>query len=173
MLFRSDLGFSVKKDNYTIIFTNSCIRLSREIFTLAHEIGHILFHLKDGKSFIDDNMTINGRSTDEKEEEANYFAACLLMPFDQVNRFIDLEIEKIPGKGLSAMDIARIMSEFNVSFDMALNRLERLKFIDSEQRLCLDNEKIEKKVGNLLRSVGGNARLNLPKIGRASCRERV
>lgn len=158
----ADLGFSVKKDNDTIIFTNSCIRLSREIFTLAHEIGHILFHLKDGKSFIDDNMTINGRSTDEKEEEANYFAACLLMPFDQVNRFIDLEIEKIPGKGLSAMDIARIMSEFNVSFDMALNRLERLKFIDSEQRLCLDNEKIEKKVGNLLRSVGGNARLNLP-----------
>lgn len=105
----ADLGFSVKKDNDTIIFTNSCIRLSREIFTLAHEIGHILFHLKDGKSFIDDNMTINGRSTDEKEEEANYFAACLLMPFDQVNRFIDLEIEKIPGKGLSAMDIARIM----------------------------------------------------------------
>lgn len=105
-------------------------------------------------------MTINGRSTDEKEEEANYFAVCLLMPFDQVNRFIDLEIEKIPGKGLSARDIARIMSEFNVSFDMALNRLERLKFIDSEQRLCLDNEKIEKKVGNLLRSVGGNARLN-------------
>ena len=158
----ADLGFSLKKDNDTIIFTNSCIRLSREIFTLAHEIGHILFHLNDGKSFIDDNMTINGRSTDEKEEEANYFAVCLLMPFDQVNRFIDLEIEKIPGKGLSAMDIARIMSEFNVSFDMALNRLERLKFIDSEQRLCLDNEKIEKKVGNLLRSVGGNARLNLP-----------
>lgn len=72
----ADLGFSVKKDNDTIIFTNSCIRLSREIFTLAHEIGHILFHLKDGKSFIDDNMTINGRSTDEKEEEANYFAVC-------------------------------------------------------------------------------------------------
>ena len=45
----ADLGFSVKKDNDTIIFTNSCIRLSREIFTLAHEIGHILFHLKDGK----------------------------------------------------------------------------------------------------------------------------
>ena len=44
----ADLGFSVKKDNDTIIFTNSCIRLSREIFTLAHEIGHILFHLKDG-----------------------------------------------------------------------------------------------------------------------------
>ena len=158
----ADLGFSVKKDNDTIIFTNSCIRLSREIFTLAHEIGHILFHLKDGKSFIDDNMTINGRSTDEKEEEANYFAACLLMPFDHVGRFIDLGIQDFGEKGLSAMDIARIMSEFNVSFDMALNRLERLKFIDSEQRLCLDNEKIEKKVGNLLRSVGGNARLNLP-----------
>jgi hypothetical protein len=54
------------------------------------------------------------------------------------------------------------MSEFNVSFDMVLNRLESLAVIDSKQKLCLDNEKIEKKVGNLLRSVGGNARLNIP-----------
>jgi len=60
------------------------------------------------------------------------------------------------------MDIARIMSEFNVSFDMALNRLESLSVINQGQKLNLDNERIEKRVGNLLRSVGGNAKLNVP-----------
>jgi Zn-dependent peptidase ImmA (M78 family) len=158
----ANLGFTVKKDNDVVIFTNSCSRLSREIFTLAHEIGHVILHLDDENSFIDDNVTINWRSTDEKEQEANYFAACLLMPFDDVNRFIDLEIQNFQEKGLSAIDIARIMSEFNVSFDMALNRLESLDIIDSKQKLCLDNQKIQKKVANLLRSVGGNARLNVP-----------
>ena len=158
----ADLGFAVKKDNDIIIFTNSCSRLSREIFTLAHEIGHVILHLNDESSFIDDSITINGRNTDKKEQEANYFAACLLMPADDVGRFIDLGIQDFGEKGLSAMDIARIMSEFNVSFDMALNRLESLGIIDLKQKLCLDNERTMKKVGNLLRSVGGNAKLNEP-----------
>lgn len=158
----ADLGFAVKRDNDIVIFTNSCSRLSREIFTLAHEIGHIILHLEEDRSFIDDNVTITGRSTDEKEQEANYFAACLLMPSDDAHRFIDLEIQNFEEKGLSAMDIARVMSEFNVSFDMALNRLESLGIIDANQKLRLDNERIEKRVGNLLRSVGGNARLNTP-----------
>lgn len=156
----ADLGFTIKKDNDIVIFTNSCSRLSREIFTLAHEIGHAILHLKNTNSFIDDKATINGNSTDEKEQEANYFAACLLMPLDDVTRFIDLEIPNFKEQGLSAMDIARVMSEFSVSFDMALNRLESLKIINPNQKVCLDNEKIKKRVGNLLRSVGGNARLN-------------
>lgn len=158
----ADLGFTIKRDNDIIIFTNSCSRLSREIFTLAHEIGHVILHLEDKKTFIDDNMTINGRSADEKEQEANYFASCLLMPAEEVNRFIDLEIQNFNKQGLSVRDIARIMSEFNVSFDMALNRLENLDVIDQNQKLCLDNQKMEKRVGNLLQSVGGNTKLNLP-----------
>lgn len=158
----ADLGFAVKKDNDIVIFTNSCSRLSREIFTLAHEIGHVILHLNDESSFIDDNITINDRSTDEKEQEANYFAACLLMPDDDVSRFIDLEVQDFKENGLSAMDIARIMSEFNVSFDMALNRLDSLGIINQNQKALLDDQRTMKKVGNLLRSVGGNAKLNEP-----------
>lgn len=158
----ADLGFATKKDEDIIIFTNSSSRLSREIFTLAHEIGHVILHFGDGSSFIDDNITIAGKSTDEKEQEANYFAACLLMPVDDVSRFLDLEVSSEEKGKLSAMDIARIMSEFSVSFDMALNRLESLGKIDSNQRIRLDNEKTEKKVGNLLRSASGNVRLNIP-----------
>lgn len=156
----ADLGFTLIKENDTIIFTNSSNRLSREIFTLAHEIGHVVLHMNIGDSYIDDNVTISGRSTDEKEQEANYFAACLLMPTDIVDKFLDLEIVDFQKNGLSAMDIARIMSEFNVSFDMALNRIENLGIIHTNERLRLDNERNQKRVGNLLRSVGGNSKLN-------------
>ncbi|MDD3278000.1 MAG: ImmA/IrrE family metallo-endopeptidase [Lachnospiraceae bacterium] len=157
---KADLGFTLIKENDTVIFTNTSSHLSREIFTLAHEIGHVILHINKGESFIDDHITISGRSKDEKEQEANYFAACLLMPSDDVERFLDLELVDFSKQGLSAMDIARIMSEFNVSFDMALNRLENLEKINSNERLRLDNERNQKRVGNLLRSVGGNSKLN-------------
>lgn len=160
----ADLGFVLRKDSDIIIFTNTCSRLSREIFTLAHEIGHVLMHMESMASFIDDAITISGRSSDEKEQEANYFAACLLMPSDDVARFLDLEVEDFERNGLSAMDIARIMSEFNVSFDMALNRLENLDKIGTDMRVRLDNERNQVRVGNLLRSVGGNSRLNEPSM---------
>lgn len=156
----ADMGFTLIKENDTVIFTNTSNRLSREIFTLAHEIGHVILHMNTCESFIDDHVTISGRSTDEKEQEANYFAACLLMPADDVERFLDLELADFSKNDLSAMDIARIMSEFNVSFDMALNRLENLGKINTDERLRLDNERNQKRVGNLLRSVGGNAELN-------------
>lgn len=154
------LGFTIKKDQDTVIFTNSNSRLSRESFTLAHEIGHAVLHIDEIQSFIDDNITISGRNTDEKEQEANYFAACFLMPGNEVERFFDQELSDFEKNGLTAIDIAKIMSEFNVSFDMALNRLENLGKIDCYQKARLDNERNEKRVGNLLRSAGGNARLN-------------
>ncbi len=157
----ADLGFALKRDGDIIIFINTSIRLSREIFTLAHEIGHVILHLKEDLPFIDNNMTIAGGSEDEKEQEANYFAACLLMPSDEVERFIDLEIPGFESNGLSGMDIARIMSEFNVSYDVALNRLESLGKIDANQKIQLETERTEKRVGNLLRSIGGNGKLNI------------
>lgn len=157
----SDLGFTMKKESDTVIFTNTCSRLAREIFTLAHEIGHGILHMENPMAFIDDDVTLSGRSTDKKEQEANYFAACLLMPADEVERFLDLEIDNFKRDGISAMDIARIMSEFNVSFETALNRLKTLGKIDYSERIRLDSEKNQNRVSNLLRSVGGNSRLNI------------
>ena len=126
----ADLGFALRKEQDIVIFTNSSYRLSREIFTLAHEIGHVLLHLHQAASFIDTQITLSEKVNDFRKN------------------------------GLSAMDIARLMSEFNVSYDMALNRLENLGKIDGKQHKLLDNEKCEKRVGNLLRVVGGNAKLN-------------
>ena len=38
------LGAAMIKDGDTIIFSNSSYPLSREIFTVAHEIGHVVLH---------------------------------------------------------------------------------------------------------------------------------
>ena len=105
---------------------------------MAHELGHAVLHMEADSSFIDDSITIADRSTDEREQEANYFAACLLMPDDEVDRFFDLELSDIEKNGLTAIDIAKIMSEFNVSFDMALNRLDSLGKITGNQKALLD-----------------------------------
>ena len=83
------------------------------------------------------------------------------MPSDEIERFIDLELPDFERNGLSGMDIARMMSEFNVSYEVALNRLESLGKIDSNQKLRLETERAERRVGNLLRSIGGNAKLNI------------
>ena len=44
---------------------------------------------------------------------------------------------------------------------MALNRLENLNKISPNEHLRLCSEKTKNRVGNLLKSVGGNARLNI------------
>lgn len=68
----SFLGFALIKDTERIIFSNF---LSREVFSVAHEIGHQRLHLSEqGKTMIRDD-DFNDR--DDDEIEANYFAACL------------------------------------------------------------------------------------------------
>lgn len=155
----ADLGFTTKKDNDIVIFTNTSSRYARELFTLAHEIGHAVLHLDNSISFIDNVITVSGRSNDDREQEANYFAACLLMPDDEIIKFLDLEIEN-ECHDLCAFDIARIMSEFNVSFETVLNRLENIKKISTDERLRIDNERNQIRIGKLLRSIGGNSKLN-------------
>ena len=63
------LGFAQMKESDRIIFSNSFVRLSREIFTVAHEIGHMQLHIQgETFSFVDDNDTV--RDYDENDKEA-------------------------------------------------------------------------------------------------------
>lgn len=59
------------------IFVNSKHHPTRQRFTLAHELGHAVFHA--GQNLIDYRKNIDG-PTDRKEVEANVFASNLLMP---------------------------------------------------------------------------------------------
>lgn len=75
-------GILTEHNGKWAIFINDADSLTRQRFTIAHELGHFLLH--KGKQFVDEfsageTFYRDGEDTAE-EREANYFAACLLMP---------------------------------------------------------------------------------------------
>lgn len=159
----SFLGFALIKDTERIIFSNSSSILSREIFSIAHEIGHQELHLSEqGKTIIlDKDFTEKGENETEKESEieANYFAACLLMPLEKVIKFIRLELKEKNIDIWNGLDIARIQTAFNVSYDMVLVRLKELNILNDSILENLKLEKMEKTTTKLLNAINGKADL--------------
>lgn len=95
------------------VFVNTQEPLTRQRFTLAHELGH--FCLNHGNSFRDTRETLY--SYDHKEYSANLFAADLLMPEDYVKHYIFSE-------GITS--VAELADIFLVSYSAMKIRLERL-----------------------------------------------
>jgi Zn-dependent peptidase ImmA (M78 family) len=151
------LGFALIKDSERIVFSNSSLILSREIFSVAHEIGHQRLHLSEqGKTLIkDDDFT----DRDELEVEANYFAACLLMPTDKLEKYIRLELKERSADKWNGLDIAQIQTAFNVSYDMVLIRLKTLNFLNETLIDKLKTDKAEQTASKLLTVIGGNIEL--------------
>jgi Zn-dependent peptidase ImmA (M78 family) len=154
------LGFSLIKDSDRIIFSNSSLILSREIFSVAHEIGHQRLHLTESEKTLIKDDDFNDR--DEFEIEANFFAACLLMPKDKVDKYIRLELNYDRTTPWAGLDIARIQTAFNVSYDMVLVRLKELGYLNESTKENLKIEKIERTATKLLNVIGGNVDLCQP-----------
>ncbi len=151
------LGFAMIKDSERIIFSNSSIILSREIFSVAHEIGHQRLHLSEkGRMLIKDDDFFD---RDESEIEANYFAACLLMPREKIEKFVRLELKDKDVTNWDGLEIAKIQTVFNVSYDMALIRLRSLNILNDAIIKKLKIDKIEQTASKLLNVIGGNTDL--------------
>ena len=70
-----------------IIFVNTNLRTSRKHFTIAHELGHhYLGHPLHNGAIICDSDSVFGKNKPEQEKEADYFAACFLMPENMVKQ---------------------------------------------------------------------------------------
>jgi Zn-dependent peptidase ImmA (M78 family) len=86
--FKEELsGVLVKDNDRVVIGVNSTHPYSRQRFTIAHEIGHLVLQHK-GELFVDHVVmrrdSRSGQAIDKQEIEANQFAAELLMPEDLV-----------------------------------------------------------------------------------------
>ena len=96
LLKKSEDGFSFPTESGYVIHYNDSQHATRQRFTILHEIGHIqLEHHGD-----------SSKSEEQKEQEANYFARCLIAP---------LAIIHLIGVR-SPQDIAEI---FKISWDCA------------------------------------------------------
>ena len=151
------LGFIQLRDGDRVVFSNSSVRLSREVFTVAHEIGHSELHIGEKCRCLED-ATFDSKKV--IEQEANYFAACFLMPADTVKNCIKTITKG--GHVRDAMEIVMLMCRYHVSYDMVVARLEYLQMLDQAVKEYLEREKAEKTVGGMLKIIGGDAALNQP-----------
>jgi len=117
-------------DGSVVIGVNSSHPETRQRFTIAHELGHVVLH-RDEQFHIDETASIrfrdeeSSRATSSDEIEANQFAAELLMPA----HFVSEEIEKLPG-GTAPEDAIPVLAErFQVSEQALTLRLNRLHLL--------------------------------------------
>ncbi len=106
----------------TTIIVNRRHPVARRLFTLAHELAHVLFHLGNGESVVVSEIASN---RDPLEKQANQFAAELLMPtkdLDQLERDHRGQLERP-----SFLPVAA--NVFNVSPDAMFYRLAERKIL--------------------------------------------
>jgi Zn-dependent peptidase ImmA (M78 family) len=106
----------------------------RMLFTLAHELAHILNHHENGDFVYFDEETSLRVNNDKLKEEgfANAFASCLLLPEKGLGKLINKVRESFQIKTdtpLSDIEILYISRFYGVSFDVAANRCETLNLI--------------------------------------------
>ena len=142
------LGLSQNRREGKVIFTNSSALLCREIFTFAHEIGHLVLHAgQDGLVFKDDAMFMKK----DQEREADYFASCLLIPRENLCNYLEDYCEAFQPKDIDALTVAMIMHEFRVSSKTALIALREYKRISAAQEKALASE-LEGNVNKFLQA---------------------
>lgn len=112
----------------------------RQIFTLAHELGHLVYHVLPNidkfKDPIEDTYSTLYRNGARNSQEtlANRFAANLLMPVFSMSDVIDDFFEKAGGKQnvtrRSVIDM--LVGKFSVSKDAVIVRLKQLGAIPQD-----------------------------------------
>ncbi len=133
-------GFSTVYEGKKVIVSNSSEILSREIFTIAHEIGHCENDLDVDEQRLIIDQNIREHSEDFIEKRADYFAAVFMLPEDQIRKFIKYELEKDASE-ICVRDIIRMQIEFNASFAAIVRRLYELDLIDFNLKNHLFDER--------------------------------
>ena len=112
-------GLLVREGMRAIIGVNATQALTRQRFTVAHELGHYLLHPHGRDLYVDKDFVVHFRDSnsskgfDSQEVEANHFAAELLMPNDRVvrefveNQF-DIDDEAALRRLAAAFDVSPI-----------------------------------------------------------------
>lgn len=126
-------GISLLRDNYVFVFISPRF-IGRMLFTLAHELGHVIAHHSRLDTPILESATSIGnfRKANKSERFVDAFASCLLLPDDGVFQFLtafrkerNIRLDA-PVGDIEVLLLARF---FGVSFDVAAHRCEDLKIL--------------------------------------------
>jgi Zn-dependent peptidase ImmA (M78 family) len=121
-------GICEKKGEKRFMLINSEQVLSRQHFTIAHELYH-LFVQKEFKIHLCNPGT---QSKDVEETKADIFAANFLMPELGIKRMIPISELK---EGITLPTLFKLESYFSVSHAALLNRLKDLKILTNKEKI--------------------------------------
>ncbi len=105
------------RNAYAVIFINRLHARERRLFSLVHELAHVLFHL--GHDDTQTVVSVIASNREPEEKDANAFAAEFLMPGETIDSMIHTLGEKI--KWHQTLD--NLARYFNVSRDAIFYRL--------------------------------------------------
>jgi Zn-dependent peptidase ImmA (M78 family) len=123
-------GFMISKDNYYLIVVNSDDKFpASRLFTLLHEIGHILSGQKSSACDMHEVPRLKD-AVEQEESFCNSFAAAFLMPAKDFQA--DNRIKRIQDD-ISSLDselLTKLASTYRTSYPAAVRRLYQLNIID-------------------------------------------
>jgi len=108
---------------HPIIFLNSNLPNDRKRFTLAHELGHLVLHIRQRKNIFTKKQ-FDEQPDDFKETEANRFASEFLMP--------ELDIRNDLA-GLTMILLGQLKNHWQVSMKSLVYRANFLKVISARR----------------------------------------
>ena len=113
------IGFLTDK----AIGVNADRDLPTKRFIIAHEIGHYMLHYNENDGILYARREgIKGKPAEEND--ADYFAACLLMP----QKYFKKRYDELKGKGLLDDDIFTLLQkDFNTPYESVKRRLKEIE----------------------------------------------
>ena len=122
----SYFGFCLYDDEFPVIYINNSSAKSRQIFTLFHELGHLLFHTS-GMDMLDDHFIDRLPDAEQKIEIiCNGLAARVLVPDDVFDKMlVDAKI----GRPLAA----QFADYFSVSREVIYRKFLDRSLIDAAE----------------------------------------
>lgn len=127
-------GFCLYDDEFPIIYINNSFSISRQIFTLFHELYHLLYKTSGIDLFKDpQNASYHSKSDEIIERYCNRFAGEFLVPDDD----FDLNIK---GKFFSEILVERLANTYCVSREVILRKFLDIDYIDQEEYSSMREE---------------------------------
>ncbi len=123
-------GFAIAEDQFPVIGINSRDSYNARIFTLIHELAHLLFR---NSVLINDSLTNYFGNSRTLEQKCNRLAAEILVPGEDAAR-------EFNRSELSFREIKRISNRFRVSGYVMLIRLRNLDLITQDEYNWLEPE---------------------------------
>ncbi|MEU1620908.1 ImmA/IrrE family metallo-endopeptidase [Streptomyces sp. NPDC005722] len=119
-------GLAWQADSFRLVLLAPTDLWTRQRFTLAHELCHIL--ARDARSVVVESRVAPGRQKDLAEVRANVFASHLLMPARELTEAAAAEGE------LTDPSFERLVVRFRVSPSALAARLHQLGLVDAVRR---------------------------------------